>query len=208
MDTNNESLDQIGKRYGTDKATYHNFCNFYDSHFNSLKNENISLLEIGIYNGSSLRMWKDYFENGEIYGVDIVPKNFNEDRIKTEICDQNKREDLEKIFSGKEFDIIVDDGGHMMNQQQLSFGVLFKTLKSGGLYVIEDLHTSHSEGYRRNLPFEISTLYVLNNFIENGVFNSSFLTEEENNYLTSSIKSIELLDNNNHLSITSIIFKK
>lgn len=94
-----------------------------------------------------------------------------------------------------------------MNQQLISFGVLFERLKSGGIYIIEDLHTSNYEGYRDFKPFETSALFCLQNFIKCNTFSSEYLTKEENDYLTNNIKSIEIYTDKID-SITSMIYKK
>ena len=96
-----------------------------------------------------MKAWVDYFENGKIIGVDIdfntVVNNGlrgNRESI-MHLChefDAADREELEPFVSehGK-FDIIIDDGGHNMIDQQISLGYLFKYLKPNGIYVIEDL---------------------------------------------------------------------
>ena len=123
---------------------------FYEEYFNPLKDEEITLFEIGVQGGHSMKAWVDYFKNGKIIGVDI---DFNTARLITDsegnresilhLChefDAADREELEPFVSehGK-FDIIIDDGGHNMIDQQISLGYLFKYLKPNGIYVIEDL---------------------------------------------------------------------
>ena len=66
-----KSLSQIGLEQKTDKTLDHKFTDFYGSKLSYLRNENINLLEIGIWKGESLRTWKEYFPKGNIYGVDI-----------------------------------------------------------------------------------------------------------------------------------------
>lgn len=73
-----ESLDSIGLRYGTDKASPSNdFLSFYERYFEPLRGRPIKLLEIGVMDGASLRTWRDYFPNGTIIGVDINPDACN-----------------------------------------------------------------------------------------------------------------------------------
>jgi cephalosporin hydroxylase len=99
------------------------------------------LLEIGIQTGNSLRMWADYFPDTEIVGLDIVRPNVPmPNNVKMVEGDQTNRELLESLG---EFDIIIDDGGHTCFQQQTSFEILFPRLKKGGVYVVEDVETSH-----------------------------------------------------------------
>ena len=101
-----------------------------------------------------------------------------------------------------EVDLIIDDGSHVISHQQISLGFLFKYLKKGGQYWIEDLHTSDGEvwqgkslyGYDMSFKDGESTVQVIEQFIESKKFNSPFLSDEENNYLTDNIKNVEVFD--------------
>lgn len=123
----------------------------YDKVLNRYRNRNVTILEIGVSNGGSMEMWKSYFgEKAVIVGIDINPKckSFETDSIKIEIGSQED----EKFLGGVakkygHFDIIIDDGGHTMKQQILSFRMLFPVLSSGGTYICEDCHTSYWTGY-------------------------------------------------------------
>jgi len=77
-------LDLLALKYGTDKASdFHNYTEFYDKYFNLDRGNIKNVLEIGVFRGNSLRMWKDYFFNAIIYGIDIDKNcNFTEERIK------------------------------------------------------------------------------------------------------------------------------
>ena len=162
---NNLSLTDIGIKYGTDKATYHNFTEFYEEYFNHIRDKIESVLEIGIYTGSSLRMWKEYFFNAQIYGIDIDKNRlFKEDRIETYESSQIDFNRIYDIFNGKTIDIIIDDGSHIMSHQIKSFFYLRNFLKSGGFYIIEDLHTSYMYEF---IDTKITTLDFLNNINKN-----------------------------------------
>ena len=113
-------------------------------------------------------MWSEYFSKGTVFGIDVysldqlhawirnsgfpdfLPDKPDTGRIKTFVADQANREQLKRFIdaSGGDFDIVLDDGGHTMEQQQTSFGFFFKYVKPGGYYVIEDVHTSLPELYR------------------------------------------------------------
>lgn len=112
----------------------------YQKHFAGLKPKRV--LEIGVQHGGSLKIWKDMFPEAEIVGVDILEecKQYEEDRIKVFIGDQT---DVKFLESLGEFDIIIDDGGHTMTQQQVSMKWLLPQVTEGGIYVIEDTHTSY-----------------------------------------------------------------
>jgi hypothetical protein len=215
-ETTNE-LHKLGVKYETDKATSHFYTFVYDNYFNSIKENITKVCEIGIYNGGSLKMWRDYFKNATIYGLDIVPCSFEgEERIRTAVVDQSNKTELElyvDIYSTNDFNVIIDDGSHIMKDQQLSLGVLFKSLKSGGVYIIEDLHTSMDEhgdrfGYHSST---ISTYNMLKNFIETGKIESDFITDEDKEYLNNNISKVEIIIPEGRTvydSCTSLIIKK
>jgi spermidine synthase len=140
-------LDLLALKYGTDKASdFHNYTEFYDKYFNLDRGNIKNVLEIGVFRGNSLRMWKDYFFNAIIYGIDIDKNcNFTEERIKILIDDQVNINLLNLLPN--DFDIIIDDGGHFSSQQIKSFEMLFSKVKSGGVYIVEDVCCSYWESY-------------------------------------------------------------
>ena len=143
----NETLNELATKYGTDKGKkFHNYMPIYEKYFTQIRYDVKKILEIGIKQGRSHFMWLNYFPNATVYGIDIDDKTgLEKDRFITFKCDQSDIESLNKFIElyGNDFDIIIDDGGHTMKQQQTSFKILFDALKSGGLYVIEDLFTSY-----------------------------------------------------------------
>jgi hypothetical protein len=212
MISNREKLHNIGLRYGTDKSTYHQFTPFYERYFESIRDKNLKILEIGVYNGASIKMLEEYFQNSIIYGVDIEDKKFMEaDRIKILKFNQESLEDLSKF--PKDLDIIIDDGGHTMFQQQLSFKILFQNnLKQGGYYIIEDLHTSYPKYYRDYGSNERNnTLRLLNdlNYGELSEGSDYFINEQEFDDLRKNIKNIEIHTHKSESdnSTTSMIVK-
>ncbi len=206
-------LTIIGKKYNTDKSTYHGFTDFYNKHLSAYRDEFQNILEIGVFNGSSLKMWKEYFTKSKILAIDIYDKKvFNDDRISTFICDQSDKNTLNDIFQGITFDMIIDDGSHIMSHQQLSFIYLFDKLKSGGFYIIEDLHTSLRPGQYGNDNNKATTLEFLRSLYNKSDFSSSFISIEMFNFFLDRIEKVEIIENPQNdefgSSITSIIYKK
>lgn len=140
-------LDGLALKAGTDKSSQsHHYTKAYAQYFSPLKEKPIKFLEIGIGEGSSVKLWENYFPNAELHFIDIGStyiKYFSE-RSHYHFIDQTNAMGL-KTFGDQTglFDIIIDDGGHSMMQQLVSFQTLFPYVKPGGLYVIEDLHTSY-----------------------------------------------------------------
>lgn len=123
-----------------------NYYAEYDFNFEKLGDKSLKILEIGIQGGGSIAMWQEYFPNASITGIDIDPScaQFAQNGVKVHIGSQEDigfLKSVEKIDGP--FDIVIDDGGHTMKQQITTFRTLFPLLCEGGVYVIEDIHTSY-----------------------------------------------------------------
>ena len=92
--------------------------------------------------GNSLRVWRDYFKNANIYGIDIDENTmFEEDRIKTYCSSSMDKDTMDNILSKlPELDMVVDDGLHTMEANLETLKIVFPYLKNGGIYVIEDVN--------------------------------------------------------------------
>lgn len=132
------------------KRRIHKWAHFFDvyhRHFQRFRGKPVVVVEFGVSQGGSLQMWRHYFgRKARIYGVDIDPqcKAFGGRRTKVFIGDQEDRSFLRSI--AKEIgpiDVLIDDGGHTMGQQIATFEVMYQHVKPGGVFLIEDLHTSY-----------------------------------------------------------------
>ena len=128
-----------------------NYFEYYNKHFQKYKNYNTSILEIGVQYGGGAIMWRDYFgKNAKIIGIDINPaiKNLESQGMFIEIGDQNSPDFWhEFIKKYGPMDIIIDDGGHYMDQQITSFISLFPHIKTQGTFLCEDTTTSYWKNY-------------------------------------------------------------
>jgi 23S rRNA U2552 (ribose-2'-O)-methylase RlmE/FtsJ len=187
-----DELTKLGVKYKTDKAYGHQYTPLYHKYFKNKRNDILKILEIGIYGGSSLRMWEEYFPKAKIYGIDIEPIEFDSNRIITFKGNQGKRNVLEKFVNknkGK-FDIIIDDGSHRMDDQQISLAFLFKYVKKGGYYIIEDLDTSldwQLERYNIMENRANSTYNMLNRYNKSKKIKSFYINKDEKFYLEDNI---------------------
>ncbi len=140
-------LDAIAVEARTDKSSLvHDYCKKYEKIISFAREDKIRMLEIGVLNGASLKMWKNYFINAEIVALDINPicKVYEEDRVTIEIGNQSDPNFLKRIGEKyKEFDFIIDDGSHIQNDVITSFEHLFPFLKPSCLYIVEDVVTSY-----------------------------------------------------------------
>lgn len=154
------SLIDLAKKYGTDKATGHSYIDKYEQHFSPLRDHPVRFLEIGVggyedpdQGGASLRMWRDYFYNGTIHGIDIHKKNISEDRIHVHIGSQSDRGFLESVVESMGgLDLVVDDGSHVNDDVIKSFQILYPLLADNGIYVVEDTQTAYWKDYGGGFP--------------------------------------------------------
>ena len=141
-------LDQLAIKHHADKSSlYHNFAEKYDRLLLGFRASFTSVLEIGVAQGQSLRMWADYFPNAVIHGADIEPSfrscESYSSRIKFHVVDQGDVDQLNTLRQFSPFDLIVDDGNHYWREQILTFQTLFPLVKKGGIYIVEDTATSY-----------------------------------------------------------------
>ena len=138
------SLHEIAKRYSTDKAEHLHYLANYERYFSPLRHSNVKLLELGIRDGGSLYMWRDFFHHGRIAGLDIEAVTLDDPsgRITTYTGEQQDKTLLSRIADDtapEGFDVIVDDCSHIAALSRVSFDHLFYNhLRPGGIYVIED----------------------------------------------------------------------
>jgi len=144
------------EKYFTENTKYsihkwQHYFDVYDRHFSRYRGTDVHIVEFGVDDGGSLQMWKEYFgPNCRIYGVDINPncKELEEDRITIFIGDQEERGFLRSLANEiPRIDILIDDGGHRMQQQINTFEELFHRIDQDGVYLCEDMHTSYWKGW-------------------------------------------------------------
>lgn len=141
---------------------WEHYFNVYETFFAKFRGRpNFRMLEIGVSQGGSLQMWRSYFGLGaHIIGVDIneACKRFEEPQTTIRIGSQSDPVFLKQLVDEFGcFDIILDDGGHTMEQQITSFDCLYPSVNDNGVYLVEDCHTSYHEpfqgGFRRPSTF-------------------------------------------------------
>ena len=163
----NQDLKILMDNYGSDKGgknNEHNFAQYYSQIFHNQKDKIENFLEIGLGTNdinmpsnmgkdgkplASLRAWRDYFKNANIYGADIDRNILNdENRIKTFYVDQTNPDSIKDLFNqigNKRFDIILEDGLHEFNANICFFENAINFLKTDGVYIIEDVYYKDQE---------------------------------------------------------------
>jgi hypothetical protein len=174
-----DKFKKIGLKYGTDKVSSHRYHEVYPEIFEKLSGKVINLFEIGIDEGKSLKLWKEFEPNSNIFGMDIDFEIMNDD-VKIFKGDQSNIEDLNRIIQQiPECNIIIDDGCHIPNVQIKTFNHLFKNLLSdGGFYVIEDIECSYWDPLDSLYGYEIGYLNLIDYFVRyNHQVNSKYNSE-------------------------------
>lgn len=213
----NNVLTNIGNSTGTDKATYHNFTPVYERFLFDKKDTMKQIIEIGVYHGASIKMWDIYFPTCKILGLDINSKFFNEhtfsDKVSLSVCNATNEDEFTNVLSEysiqpRTVDVIIDDASHIVSHQLKTIAIAWKYVKPGGLYIIEDMHTSIPEliGRHRDIPHNggyidvspktndcvIGTMYGFNGF----------------NFDIGEIEHIAYISNVSTMSLTCVLTKK
>lgn len=137
-------LCDLALKYGTDKCSQikHHYTELYYELLNARRMQVKKVVEIGIDQGASLRMWRDFFPNAQIYGADIRPEALiQEERITSLLCDQTSKKDLKSLIdaTGNDIDLFIDDGTHNPDDQIFTCLAAMSLLNKSVLYVIEDV---------------------------------------------------------------------
>ncbi len=231
-----ETLAELAEKYVTDKRpSEHNYVNFYDSYFSGFRGTEVSLCEIGIlehpdkqhrpFGAASLQMWADYFPAGRIRGIDIVDlRHLKTPRIDIYVGDQSNPKNLRDIFESfnPQPNIIIDDGSHQIPHQQITLGSVFKYLKPGGYYVIEDIvqyemHRTYAGLYASPAAFHgdksavplantslardqpslrNTTFNMLQGYCQTGTLSSPYISKEDSDYIEKNIDFINIHKSN------------
>jgi len=155
-----EILEDLNKTHLSDKGGKHPYLKkYYSKVFGPIRNQSLHIMEVGIYHGASLKLWKDYFPKSTLYGVDIKNrKTFfeNLDRLNLFVGRSDSASTYKNVTG--QFDIIIDDGNHRAKTQIPTFEILWPKLKNKGLYIIEDIvDLKELENYfkAKNLSYKV-----------------------------------------------------
>ena len=128
-------------------SKYKKYFSNYDEILSRFKDKDIKIIEIGVQDGGSLKIWQEYFgQNSKIFGIDLNPqcKRIEKGNIKIFIGSQSSKTFWTKLFDqiGK-VDLIIDDGGHTNAQQIITAVNCIPNIKDGGMLITEDVHSSY-----------------------------------------------------------------
>ncbi len=138
-------LDIVGALEGSDKATSvqssWNYLRQYEVLFGEFRHDAVNVIEVGLARGASLKIWKWFFPNATIVGLDInrACTSYAEDRVVIEIGSQADRGFLNRVCGQYPPTVFIDDGSHLAAHNIITFEAVFPHVQPGGLYVVEDL---------------------------------------------------------------------
>jgi hypothetical protein len=145
---------------------WHHYFPVYEAYLERFRGKAPRLLEIGVQNGGSARLFADWLGEGtRVTGLDVdanCTKHAIPGRIDIEIGDQSNREVLASLQQRRgPWDIVIDDGGHTNLQIINSFEVLFPQLPDGAVYIIEDTHAHWMHSVYRDHPKGLSVVHLV-----------------------------------------------
>lgn len=175
------------------------YFEIYDRYFNKFRNRKINILEIGVNRGGSLQMWRRYFgEKANIFGIDILEgsKILEKEGFTIFIGNQSDTIFLNKVANsiGK-IDIVIDDGGHTMDQQIVTFEELFPFVSEDGIFLCEDTHTSYWSDYNGGYKKQNTFIEYAKNLVDDlHAYHSKSREELKPSYYTKNMEYIHFYD--------------
>ena len=149
---------------------HENFFPIYEKTFQKYRGKPIVFVEIGVWHGGSLFMWRDYFgKDARIIGIDLSPgaKRWEEHGFEIWIGDQSDPKFWQEFFATVgPVDIVLDDGGHTNEHQLITTLETLPNIKDGGVLLVEDVYTSYSNDYGN--PHKYSFIEFCKNVIDIG----------------------------------------
>lgn len=172
---NSKTLSECMSFYNSDKSSnHHNYTTVYERLFFNLRPKKLNIFELGLGTnnpnipssmgvngtpGASLRGWKEYFKNSNVYGGDIDKDIlFTEPNIETFFVDQTDPQSITSLWNNDklkhiDFDIIIDDGLHEFQANVCFLTNSFCKLKTGGIFIIEDIFATDVDRFQKKLDF-------------------------------------------------------
>ena len=195
---------QASKRKKT-KIKSMNYSGFYEKKFSKIRHDKLDILEIGNFYGNGIASFYFYFKESNLFAYDIFPDlfRFKSKRIKNRYINSSSEKSIENIFfnNSQMFDIIIDDASHTYKDQIITFFMLFKKIKPGGFFVVEDLDVP-DKLIQYNPENSTKTLkYCLTQLKNNKDLSHNLINEEDKNYVKNNVLNIDIyMGNDNEIA--------
>ena len=182
------------------KIIAHGYAKIYEKYLKDNKNRILSIIELGSFYGNASAAFFFYFKNAKIYSADINPDMYlySSKRLKNFFTDTSSRSSIEKNIINKniKFDLIIEDASHMLKDQIISLFTLFRTLNSGGLFIVEEIDFPEKrEDMRINQDYpDLKT--ILKKIMNNENFNSKYINENEKLFFLDNVETIKFYHGN------------
>ena len=192
------------------KIIAHGYAKIYEKYLQEHKEKNLNIIELGSFYGNASAAFYFYFKNSQIYSADINPDMYlyRSKRLINFFTDTSSRSSIERNILKKniQFDLIIEDASHMLKDQIISLFILFKNLKSGGFFIVEEIDFPEKrEDMRVGQEFpDLKT--ILNKIINKENFNSEYINENEKKYFLENFDTIKFYTGN--INEIAIIKKK
>ena len=182
------------------KIIAHGYAKIYEKYLKDNKDRVLNIIELGSFYGNASAAFFFYFKNAKIYSADINPDMYlySSKRLKNFFTDTSSRSSIEKNIINKniKFDLIIEDASHMLKDQIISLFTLFRTLNSGGLFIVEEIDFPEKrEDMRINQDYpDLKT--ILKKIMNNENFNSKYINENEKLFFLDNVETIKFYHGN------------
>ena len=180
----------------------HAYHKYYEKFFKPVKQNKLDILEIGSFKGNATAAFYFYFKNSNLITCDIYTDLFlyKSNRIKQLNLNNSSELELNKKIINKNlyFDIIIEDAGHYLKDQIISLFILFKNLKSKGIFVIEELDFPNKREDMNPYNEKPTLKDILQSIIKNENFDSYYITPEDKKYFLNHYDKIDIFNGNFH----------
>ena len=179
----------------------HDYSDFYQKNLEFFKEKEIDILEIGTAKGDGLASLYYYFPNSNLIGLDNNPfrMRYQSKRVRNIFADVSSRRILKNLTNhlNQKFDLIIEDSSHKLIDQILCFVENFKNLKSGGIYVVEDLNFPDIHEIYNPTKEGINLKNILSKIASGEEVISKFIEKEEMSYIKENVQSIDIYKSKN-----------
>ena len=182
------------------KIIAHGYAKIYEKYLKNNKDRILNIIELGSFYGNASAAFFFYFKNAKIYSADINPDMYlySSKRLKNFFTDTSSRSSIEKNIINKKikFDLIIEDASHMLKDQIISLFTLFRTLNSGGLFIVEEIDFPEKrEDMRINQDYpDLKT--ILKKIMNKENFNSKYINENEKLFFLDNVETIKFYNGN------------
>jgi len=183
-----------------EKLKAHGYGKFYEKYFDKIRFDKLSILEIGSFHGNASASLFFYFKNSILYAADIFPDLFRykSKRITNFFVNSSEEKSIKENILDKniQFDIIIEDAGHSLKDQIISIFMLFRSIKKGGLFIVEELEFPDTRDDMNLLNEKPTLREIFKKINKNETFNSKYISKIDKKYFLENFLSIDIFKGN------------